>query len=241
MIDPYLELINATLSYIQNQQRAAILTAARWLSESLINKGLLYITGTGHSHMIAEEVFYRAGGLAAVYPILEPALMLHEGAIKSTAMERLEGLASILMQDLPINQDDVLVVASNSGRNAFPIEIVLEAKARGCKTIAITSMHHSQQVSSRHSSGKRLFEVADLVIDNGVGYGDATLELSGLAAKMGPVSSIAGIFIINSMVLEATSLCLQKGHVPDVFISANTQASKQNFDLDIWKQRIKRL
>jgi uncharacterized phosphosugar-binding protein len=241
MMQHYVQAINTTLRYIQHEQQSSILTAASWLSETLINDGLLYVTGTGHSHMIAEEVFYRAGGLAAVYPILEPALMLHEGAIKSTDMERLEGLASILLCDLPMNQHDVLIVASNSGRNAFPIEVVLEAKTRGCKTIAITSLAHSQQTSSRHSSNKRLFEVADLVIDNGVAYGDAALEMEGLSAKMGPVSSIAGIFIINSIVLEATALCLQKGYKPDVFVSANVQTSQQTLDIDSWKQRIKRL
>ncbi len=239
--DQYAQMVSHNLSYIQKQQKESILIAAQWLSQTLVKDGLLYITGTGHSHMIAEEIFYRAGGLAAIYPILEPALMLHEGAIKSSSVERLEGLAKVLMQDLSLGQHDLLVVASNSGRNAFPVEIVSEAKARGCKTIAITSLVHSQKVSSRHSSGQRLFEIADLVIDNGVPYGDASIVLSGLASKVGPLSSIAGLFIINSIIVEATSLAIQQGHIPDIFVSANTEASEQILDLERWRKRIKRL
>ena len=167
--------------------------------------------------------------------------MLHEGAIRSSSLERLEGLANIIMQDLAITSNDLFVVASNSGRNAFPIEVLLEAKKRGCKTIAITSLHHSQQVSSRHSSGKRLFEVADLVIDNGTHYGDASLEIPGLASKIAPLSSIAGLFIINSMIAEGVALAVQKGYVPDIFVGANTQIDAQPINIERWQQRIKRL
>lgn len=239
-IDSYHQVVEASLTKLKTQ-REALETAANWLSESLQQDGLLYVTGTGHSHMLAEEVFYRAGGIAAVYPLLDSALMLHEGASKSSLVERLEGFAKILLDATALSEKDLLVVASNSGRNAFPVEVVLEAKKRGCKTVAITSLEHSRKVSSRHSSGKRLFELADLVIDNAVPYGDASVELKGLAVKVGAVSSITGVYIMNAMVVRAVELTIQAGSVPEIFVSANVQDVEQKLDLRRWQSRIKSL
>ena len=239
-IDNYYQAAATTLSKL-NTQRTVIETAARWLSETLQKDGLLYVTGTGHSHMLAEEVFYRAGGLAAVYPLLDASLMLHEGAIKSSSVERLTGVAEILLDDTDTGADDLLIVSSNSGRNAFPIEVVLEARKRGCKTVAITSLEHSNKVSSRHSSGKRLFEVADLIIDNGVPYGDASIEIQGLATRVGPVSSLAGVFIVNAIVVRAVEISIANNFMPEIFVSANVENSKQTLDLKHWQKRVKRL
>lgn len=239
-IDTYTQNVERTLQNLQSQ-RVVLEQAALWLSETLRAGGLLYVAGAGHSHMLAEEVFYRAGGLAAVYPLLEPLLMLHEGAVKSSSAERLEGFAKLLLDDTDLGPKDLLVVASNSGRNAFPIELVFEAKARGCKTVALTSLEHSRSVTSRHGSGKRLFEAADLVLDSGVPYGDATLELPGLATKVGPVSSLAGIYLMNALVVRAVELCLEAGFIPDVFVSANVQGGEQPLDLKRWQARVKRL
>lgn len=222
-------------------QRDALETAALWLSETLQRDGLLYVTGSGHSHMLAEEVFYRAGGLAAVYPLLEPSLMLHEGAIRASSLERLEGFAELLLEDAEPGEGDLLIVASNSGRNAFPIEMALEAKKRGCRTVALTSLAHSGAVSSRHSSGKRLFEVADLVLDNGAPYGDAVLELPGVGSRVGSVSSLTGIYLLNAVVVRAIELCVGAGFAPDIFVSANVAESGPVLDLKRWRARIKRL
>ncbi len=239
-LDAYREGVVQALEGLE-AQREVLETAARWLSETLQRDGLLYVAGTGHSHMLAEEVFYRAGGLAAVYPILEPALMLHEGALRSSALERLEGLATLLLSDTDLGERDLLVIASNSGRNAFPVELALEAKRRGCKTVALTSFGHSQAVTSRHSSGKRLFEVTDLVLDNGAPYGDALLELPGVAGRVGPVSSLTGIYLMNALTVRATELCAEAGFIPDIFESANAAETSQPLDLKRWQGRIKRL
>ncbi|MCA9839191.1 MAG: SIS domain-containing protein [Trueperaceae bacterium] len=239
-IDAYSKVVEASLAKL-SLEREQIEQAAGWLCETLRQDGLLYVTGTGHSHMLAEEVFYRAGGLAAVHPLLDNALMLHEGAIRSSSVERLEGFAQILLKDTDLSARDLLIVASNSGRNAFPIEIVLEAKKRGCKTVAITSLEHSRQVASRHSSMKRLFELADLVIDNAAPYGDAGLSLEGLETKVGPVSSITGIFLMNAIVVRAVELVLQAGVQPEIFVSANVEGNQSTVDIKRWQARIKRL
>lgn len=239
-LDTYRESVLEAFNGLE-LQRDGLETAALWLAEALQQDGLLYVAGSGHSHMLAEEVFYRAGGLAAVYPLLEPSLMLHEGAVKASALERLEGFAALLLDETEIGERDLLVVVSNSGRNAFPIEVALEAKRRGCKTVALTSLAHSGAVSSRHASGKRLFEVADLVLDNGAPYGDAVLEIPGLESNIGAVSSLTGIYLLNAVVVRAIERCAEIGFVPDIFVSANAAGGGQTLDLKRWQARIKRL
>ena len=126
--------------------------------------------------MLAEEPFYRAGGLACVYPILETDLMLHEGASKSSGYERLEGLGNLVVSNANLGKGDVLFVASNSGRNCAVIDAAVEAKKRGAITVAITSINHTTQVASRHSSGLNLYQVCDHVLDNGGELGDAPAQ-----------------------------------------------------------------
>src|SRR5205085_8126865 len=121
---------------------------------------------TGHSHLLAEEIFYRAGGLARACPILDTRLMLHENAIQATYDEREEGYGATILDRYPVAAGDVLVVASNSGRNSVPIDLALEAQRRGLRTVAITNLAHSRAWPSRHNSGKTLAEVADLTLDN---------------------------------------------------------------------------
>lgn len=238
----YLRAATAALEAIAEKQLNAIHTAAGWVAETVSQGGLLFITGSGHSHMLAEEIFYRAGGLVAVNPILDPALMLHEAAVRSSALERLEGLAEIHLQDAGLSQKDILVVVSNSGRNAFPVEAALAGKRIGCRVIALTSVQHSQQVSSRHSSGKRLFELADLVLDTCVGYGDAAIELPRLGVKVGPLSTVAGAAIINAVVAQAAQVMAEQGHKPELFVSANLAEEGQTpIDWAYWRQRIRRL
>jgi uncharacterized phosphosugar-binding protein len=238
----YLRVATATLEAIAEKQLTAIHTAAGWIADTISQGGLLFITGSGHSHMLAEEVFYRAGGLIAVNPILDPALMLHESALRSSVLERLEGLADIHIEDAGLSENDILVVVSNSGRNAFPIEAALAGKRIGCRVIALTSLQHSKQVHSRHSSGKRLFELADLVLDTCVGYGDAAIELPEPGVKVGPLSTVAGAAILNAVVAQATQVMVAQGHKPQVFVSANLAEDGQTaIDWSYWRQRIRRL
>jgi len=134
-------------------QKSKIQTASNWIANSLEAEGWIYTTGTGHSHLLAEEIFYRAGGFARVIPILDPALMLHENASKSTDIERLEGYAANLLSPYNITESDVFIIYSNSGRNSVAIEMAQIAKSAGAKVIAITNLSHTSSVDSRHSSG----------------------------------------------------------------------------------------
>ena len=223
----YLKNIIDLLEKLESTQEEVIEQVSAVCADCIYNGGLLYFFGTGHSHMVCEEPFYRAGGLACVYPILETDLMLHEGASKSSGYERLEGLGNVVIANTSIGKGDVLFIASNSGRNCAVIDAAMEAKKRGAITVAITSMNHTTQVASRHSSGLNLFQVCDYVLDNGGELGDASVELAGLGQKIAPTSSVIDITLVNLIVVNTVELLLQKGMMPPVFMSANTDAGDE--------------
>lgn len=218
----YLRNIRQLLEKLENTQEQTIEKVAEVCADSIYNGGLLYFFGTGHSHMICEEPFYRAGGLASIYPILESDLMLHEGASKSSSYERLPGLGNVVVSHTPLSKGDVLFLISNSGRNCAIIDAALEAKKRGAITVAITSMNHTTSVASRHSNGLNLYQVCDYVLDNGGIVGDASVELEGLKQKIGPTSSVIDITLVNLVLVNTVELLLEKGMAPPVFTSANT-------------------
>ena len=223
----YLKNILSLLEKMENTQEKVIEQVAEVCAGCIADGGLLYFFGTGHSHMICEEPFYRAGGLACVYPILETDLMLHEGASKSSGYERIEGLGNVVIANTSIGKGDVLFIASNSGRNCVVIDAAMEAKKRGAITVAITSMNHTTQVASRHSSGLNLFQVCDYVLDNGGELGDASVELAGLGQKIAPTSSVIDITLVNLIVVNTVERLLQKGMMPPLFMSANTDAGDE--------------
>jgi uncharacterized phosphosugar-binding protein len=154
--------------------------------------------------------------------------MLHREAIQATYLERESGLAERLLSTYPVAAGDVLVVASNSGRNAVPIEMAMRGRELGLRTIAVTNMEQSRAWPSRHASGKRLFEVCDLVLDNCGVSGDACLDLEGVPGKIGPTSSITGLFLINAMIVEAIRLAAAQGPSPEIYVSSNTNGDDHN-------------
>lgn len=206
---------------IRSTQKDNIIKAAHRIAEAHMNQKTFYVSGSGHSHSVAEELYGRAGGLAFTVPILTSELTLIEHPTKSTFMERLEGYATILAELYKIEAGDVVLIASNSGRNAYPVELALEAKKRGAEVIALTSLTHSTQVTSRHNSGKRLFEVADIVIDTCTKLGDAATYLEGIDVPLLPTSSMANTFICAALSAEVAAY-LQACEKPvEVFVSAN--------------------
>lgn len=239
----YFESIKNIINEIETTQRKVIDQVSTICAEAIEKGNLLYFFGTGHSHMICEEVFYRAGGLACVYPILEPSLMLHEGAYKSSLIERLKGLGKILLEESEAKEGDILFLISNSGRNTTIVEMALEAKKKGIITIAITSLKHSTNTTSRHESGKKLYEITDYVIDNCVVKGDAAVEFENFPHKVGPTSSVAGIIIANAIVVNIVGKLIVSGFQPPIFKSANLDESdlhNRSF-IERYKSRIKLL
>jgi len=208
-------------------QADAVRQAAEWAAEVVASDGILYTFGTGHSHCVAEEAVYRAGGLAPVDAILEPSLTGNSEVVKSEFMERVEGVARVILDYRRLASRDLLFIISNSGRNAAPVEMALEARARGVKTVAITSLDYSRSVSSRHSSGQKLYEVADLVIDNGGVFGDACLHLPGLEQPVAPTSNIMALFLLHSILAQTAQNLLNRGLEPPVFWSGNLDGARE--------------
>lgn len=215
----YYQIISDILSRIATTQREPIQRAAEVVANHIANGGIVYLLGSGHSLAVAMEAHHRAGGLA-------PVDVIHDRTFGRA--ERLEGYAEVLMKDYNIPPGGVVIIISNSGRNALPIEVALYCKERGITTIAITSLAHSKSVSSRHSSGKRLFEIADIVIDNCGVPGDAALEIEGFAGRACPTSGIAGMFIVESIVAQAVENLVKAGIEPPVFLSANIDGGDEH-------------
>lgn len=215
----YFQAIVKILGEVHKSERDQIFRAGCLLADTMEQDGLIHVFGCGHSHMVSEELFYRAGGLAAINPLFEQSTMLHDGAYKSSHIERMAGYAPDMVGRYPIREGDAFIVISSSGINSFPIEAADAARKRGAVVIGITSSAYDQE-PSRDAQGRHLKDVCDLWINNHVPHGDAVIPLYG-ETKAGPVSSISGFFIANSIVLEACEELQRRGIEPEIFTSGN--------------------
>jgi uncharacterized phosphosugar-binding protein len=219
----YLAEASRLVERLAGDEWASLSAAAGLVADALARGGSVHAFGTGHSHMLAEELFYRAGGLVRVKPILFEGLMLHAGAQLSTSLERLPGVAAALLEHHPIAAGDVLIVASNSGGNAVVREMAGLAHARGIPVIAIVSRAHASSGSARAAGDTNLQDVADVVIDNGGAPGDAAVAIDGFAQRVGPTSTVVGAAALNAIVAEAAERLVAQGIQPDVFLSSNVE------------------
>lgn len=220
LTDTYSQVLIHTISQITANQKECILQAAELVKDTIARDGLIYVFGCGHSHMLAEETFYRAGGLACVSPIFYEPLMLHEGAANSSVLEKSGGLAEKVLQQYAITDRDVVFCISTSGVNGVPVEFASALMARGIPVIGIASDVYLEQ-TPKNSLGKHLQEVCTLCIHNYAPHGDACLQPEGLPVRMTPVSTVAGAFIINSVLAEATQMALSEGIQVPVYMSGN--------------------
>lgn len=227
----YWQEVNAVVDSVMNTQAEKIEKAARIVADSLKKDGMLYVFGCGHSHMIGEDLFYRAGGTAAVCAMLDSDLMLHTGAAKSSVYEKMSGLAQPVFDRYGLTAQDVLLVVSTSGINSVPVEMAMCAREQGIPVIAIVSEAYKDD-TSRHPSGKKLRDVADIVLDNGVCHGDAAVEIGDSGMRAGPISTISSCLIAQSIVVQANAYMWQDGVKPPVYVSGNIPGGmEQNRDL----------
>ena len=215
----YMTAVRHLLDTIAELEAPRLQAAVDAIVPALRADRMLYIFGTGHSHMLAEEGHYRAGGLAPVCPILTATLMLHESAIVSTRMERTSGLAATVLSRYAVQPGDVIMIYSNSGANAVPVEMAIAAKEAGMVVIAIVALDYAATVAAG-ASGRKLADIADIVIDNHGVPGDALVEIGG-GLRTGPASTVAGAFILNAILTEVAAQLAQAGGAAPVFISAN--------------------
>ena len=215
----YMNRITEVLEEVYAVNKDKIKTAAEKLAETIMEDKMIHTFGSGHSLIPALELFARAGGLGNVDAMLDPDAYTGFGAERGSAIERISGIADIIYDDHVIEQGDVMLIISNSGRNALPVEMALRSQKEGIYTIGITSLRQSQQMESRHASGKKLYQLCDLVLDNCVPAGDGCLNIDGY--KAGGVSNMAGIFLVETMATEALKIVTSKGFKPYVFQSQN--------------------
>ena len=218
--DAYFEKLRQIMEEIRDD-RAPLNRAVDLVTDTLSRGGMFYIFGTGHSHMLGLELFYRAGGLVKMCPILDEGLMLHTSAACSSRYERLPGYAEIVLSRYDLNAGDTMVICSNSGINAVPVETAMWCKDAGVSTIALTNVRQSAASKSRHASGKRLYELCDVVLDNKGDIGDACLCIPGSEKKFAPTSSICGMLILHMLVAGTVEKLADGGKIPDVYQSNN--------------------
>lgn len=226
------DYINITADMIKaayEEQADVIAGAAACLAETVERKRNVFVFGCSHAGILAEEVFYRTGGLAVINPIFFPAMMLNTRPVTMTSsLERVPGIGRIIFEKNKIKKGDLLILHSVSGRNTVPVEMAITARESGVKTICITNISYSKAVTSRHPSGKRLYEVCDIVIDNKGEVGDAAVSIDGLPEKIGPTSTAVGAALINALVIDAVNKMIDDGIVPPVLMSANLDGGDEH-------------
>ena len=224
----YLLSAQELLGRVAITQRESVAQCVKLFTEALASGKMIHTFGTGHSHLLAEEIFYRAGGLAAIYPILDERLMLHKEVVKGSQNERLPGLAQELVDKHPIANGDVVIVISNSGGNQVTIDLVKLAQSLGAKVIAVTSINHATSKSARSSAAEKIHQLADVVLDNSGVVGDASVRVAGSPMSAGPTSTVIGGALLQSVVVGTVAECLKRGIEPEIFLSSNLAGGDEN-------------
>ena len=222
----YLAAARGGLDELIAREAPNLAQASAWMAEAIEAGGLIRIFGTGHSRLLAEEIFFRAGGLAPTDAILEDSVSGYHDVSKSELTERIEGYGQLIVEHRRLAAQDVLIIVSQSGRNAVPIDVANAARARGVRTIGITSIAHASAQPSRHSSGRHLHEVVDLAIDNGAPAGDCAVTLAN-GVPVGPLSGVLGAAIVQTLVIGAADRLLADGVDPPVFRSGNVDGGRE--------------
>ncbi|MGM0754289.1 MAG: SIS domain-containing protein [Bacillota bacterium] len=237
MISTYFEKIQEKLHIVQSNEVDKMTVLAGKISSAIQQDGIIQLFGCGHSHILSEEVFYRAGGLVPINPILIEPLMLHEGAVRSSQLERAEEYAGDFMNAQDIQSHDVVIVLSTSGKNPVPIDVALLAKEKGAYVVSISAFDYVEKETSRHPSGKFLSEVVDLAINNHSVVGDAVLTDDRVAVPFSPSSTVIGAAILNGVMAGAIQNMLEEGFEPPIFISGNVDGADDHNEGLIEKYR----
>jgi len=225
----YINIVNECIRKAYDTQENTILAVAELMAKTIEAKKNVFVFGCSHAGILAEEVFYRTGGLAVINPIFFPGFMLNTRPITMTSsLERIPEVGNTILKQNHVQEGDLLILHSVSGRNSVPVEMAIEAGKAGVHTVCITNLKYSDSVTSRHPSGKRLFEVCDYVIDNCGEVGDAAVSLEGLPEKIGPTSTAVGTAILNAIVIESVEKMIADGIVPPVFMSANLDGGDEH-------------
>ena len=218
----YLENVRGILAGAIETQHEAMERGAQKMAEATLSGHNIFAFGCSHAGLLALELYYRSGGMATINPVRAAGLNLDiDPATMTSQMERLPEYGRLIIDNIPLEADDVILIHSVSGRNTVTVDAAMRAREKGAFVIALTSLAATTQVTSRHPSGKNLYEVADLVLDNCGCLGDGCISLEGIPEKIGPTSTAVGAAMLNAMMTRAVQLVIEAGGVPPVFVSAN--------------------
>jgi uncharacterized phosphosugar-binding protein len=248
----YLDAAEAVLKRIRENEMGNIARAADICAHTIANEGLVHMFATGHSRMFIEEMYPRHGSFAGFHPIVELSLTYHtqvvgaNGQRQAMFLEHLEGFAAVILRNFVLRPPDSFLLFSNSGINEVVVEMALEAQERGLPVIAVTSKDHSHQQAARHSSGKKLSDIADVTIDNGTPAGDALVRIEGLDDPVGPGSTIGAAAVTNALKCAVAEKLTAMGKPPLVLTSSafvGAEESRRRFDAsyDDYRRRLKRV
>jgi uncharacterized phosphosugar-binding protein len=248
----YVHAAQATIERIEATQVEALERAAVLCAGCIEKGGLVHLFGSGHSRMAIEEIFPRYGSYPGWHPIVELSLTYHTDVVGSNGqrqamfLERLEGFGDVILRNFSFGPDDVMMVFSTSGTNGVVLDVALGAKRLGMPVIAVTSVRHSRATTAGHSSGKRLFEVADITLDNCAPPGDSAVQIPGLDAPVGPLSTIGNTVLVNALKCQVAQFLTERGQPPLVLASAHIlgkEAAAKRFDdaYDDYRARVRRL
>ncbi|WP_367135047.1 MULTISPECIES: SIS domain-containing protein [Streptomyces] len=211
------------LQRVRDEEAGHITAAAALLADTVADGGRLFVFGAGHSALPAQDVVYRAGGLALINLLAVPGVVGLDvmPATLGSALERVDGLAGAVLDTSPVQAGDVLVVISLSGRNSLPVEMAMNARALGVRVIGVTSLAYAEHTKSRHASGTFLKDHCDLVIDSKVDIGDAELTADNIAAPFGPASTVVTSALMQAVVAAAAGELAARGIDPPMLRSGN--------------------
>jgi uncharacterized phosphosugar-binding protein len=219
MLDRYTAAAVHALGEVAATQGDALEEAAGLVAASVAAGGVLHLFGAGHSQLLALDAYARAGGLACVHPILDSALSPATG-LELAQVERTEGRAAAILAGEDLRPGEVVVVISNSGVNAVPVEVAFGCRERGLRVVALTNLEQARATAPRHPSGARLHELADVVIDNRCPPGDAAVTLAS-GDRVGPLTTVAGAAVVAALCARVAELLLAQGRRPPVLASQN--------------------
>ena len=244
----YLENAFDNIRKVVDEQSENIRAAATLMADAIAADKLINVyAGGGHTTLAMGEMFFRAGGLANINPLMETALSVFNQSLKYLELERTVNFGASIIKYYDIKQDDVVIIFHNIGINPATIDAAMEIKKRGGKIIAVASSHWQSEMPKehfiRHPSGKNLFDFADVKIDDYNPVGDAIVNLPGLKTPIGPVSNVVDFTIAHLLEIETVRQCLERGVTPPVWSSANEPGGDERNAalLAKYKPRIKML
>ncbi|NED95006.1 sugar isomerase domain-containing protein [Phytoactinopolyspora alkaliphila] len=242
----YLTAVTGLLETIRDEEAGAVHRAAALIADHVARDELVYIYGPGgHSNLAAQEVFFRAGGLVHISAILDGGTLLSDGALRSMAMERTPGYATVVMRDNRIGAGDLLILVNAYGINAALIDAARYARQEGATVIGVSSRQHAEATApdhpARHPSRENLHDLVDVHVDTKVPVGDAVLNIDGLAENVAAISTFVNAYVLNSITASATAELVRRGVTPPIWRSGNAPGgdSQHATFLDRFQSRVR--